>query len=216
MGLVYRDSERLLLVLGEHNERCRAGREGAAAVRPPPAAAHAEGPPGRSAGARRSARAAHRPAAPARSPDRASASDSGPLRPSVRRASRRAGRRDEDGADRGLRSCHLLFAFRRGEGRSRAAGDHRARVRFAVLRHGGRRSAAEEIAGDPRQGGARGARALHGRLRPRAGRRGRASADLQGDARHSRRRREGEASIRTPGSRAPISPPTKKPAATRC
>ena len=73
-----------------------------------------------------------------------------------------------------------------------AAGRHRARVRFAVLRHGRRGSVAEEIAGDPRQGRARGARALHGRLRPRAGRCRRAFADLQGDVRSGRRRREDE------------------------
>ena len=36
-----------------------------------------------------------------------------------------------------------------------AAGRHRARVQFIVLRHGRRREAAGEIAGDPRQGGAR-------------------------------------------------------------
>ena len=57
--------------------------------------------------------------------------------------------------------------------------DHRAGVRFAVLRHGRRGGAAEEIAGDPRQGRARGTRALHGRLRSRAGRRRRSRANFQ-------------------------------------
>ena len=46
-----------------------------------------------------------------------------------------------------------------------------------------------EIAGDTRRRCARGARALHGRLRPRAGRRGRPCADDAGDGRHSCRRR---------------------------
>ena len=88
-------------------------------TRPPPPAAHPKGRQVDPAGARRSAGAADRPAAPARSADRASASDPGPLRPSVRRASHRARRRDEDGADRGLRGRDVLFAFRRGEGRRR-------------------------------------------------------------------------------------------------
>ena len=127
-------------------ESANVAAAGHGAERPPPAAAHAEGPSGRSAGARRGARAAHRPAAPARSADRASASDPGPVRPSLRRASRRARRRDEAGADRGLRGRDLLRAFRRGEGRrDAAAAGHRARLRFAVLRHGRRGEAARRI-----------------------------------------------------------------------
>ena len=105
------------------------------------------------------------------SPDRASASDPRPLRASVRAASGRARCRDETGTNGSLLGRHLLCAFRRGEGRSATAGDHRARVRFAVLRHGRRR----EIAGEAppahsRQRRTRGARALHGRLRPGADR----------------------------------------------
>ena len=57
------------------------------------------------------------------------------------RASGGARRRDEAGADRGLRGRDLLRAFRRGEGRrDTAAAGHRARLQFAVLRDGGRRA----------------------------------------------------------------------------
>ena len=57
------------------------------------------------------------------------------------RASRRARRRDEAGADRGLRGRDLLRAFRCGEGRrDAAAAGHRARLRLPVLRDGGRRT----------------------------------------------------------------------------
>ncbi len=115
--------------------------------RPAPAAANPEGPPGRSAGGRGHRGAADRPLAPPRPSDRASASDPGPIRPSLERASRGAGGRDEAGADRGLRGRDLLRPFRRGEGRrdAAAAGDG-ARLRFAVLRHGGRRASAWRIA----------------------------------------------------------------------
>ena len=152
-------------------------------------AAHAQGPPGRPAGARRNARAARRPAAPPRSPDRASASDPGRVRPPLRRASRRAGAGDEAGADRSVRGRDLLRPFRRGEGRRDAAASrHRARVRFAVLRHGGRRASAAEPAEQARPRRARRARALHGRLRPRAGRRRRPRPDVQRDAGQGRSR----------------------------
>ena len=83
-----------------------------------------------------------------------------------------------------------------------AAGGHRARLRFAVLRHGRRGEAAEGIAGDARQGRARRARALHGRLRPRAGRRRRPSADLQGDDRQRSPPTSRRTSMRMPGSPA--------------
>ena len=99
----------------------------------------AEGPPGRSGGARRGARAARRQAAPARPADRASASHPGPLRPSLRRASRGARAGDEAGADRSVRGRDLLRAFRRREGRrDPSPAGHGARVRLALLRDGGR------------------------------------------------------------------------------
>ena len=106
-------------------------RPGADAAPQPPAPT----PKGRQVdprGARRSRGAAHRPAAPARSADRASASDPGQVRPSLRRASRGARRRDEAGADRGLRGRDLLRAFRRREGRRRR---RRRRSRCASAIH---------------------------------------------------------------------------------
>ena len=162
--------------------------------RPPPSAAHAEGPPSRSASARRRARAIDRSATPPRSADRASASDPGSLRLSLRRAPRRARRRDEDGAHRSIRGRDFLRAFRCGEGRRHAAGaDHRARLQFTLLRHGRRGEALEGTARKARPASARRARALHGRLRSRAGRRGRSRADLRCNAGQCFRRREGQA-----------------------
>ena len=152
----------------------------------------AEGPPDRSGGARRGARAARRPAAPARPADRAPASDPGPLRPSLGRASRGARRRDEAGADRGLRGRDLLRAFRCREGRrGPAAAGHGARVRFTLLRDGRRGAFAREPPGKARARRARRARAVHGRVRPRAGLRGRPRAgDAGGRGEHGRGRAE--------------------------
>ena len=156
----------------------RARRVRAEETRPAP---HAEGPPGRSGGARRGARAARRPAAPARSVDRASASHPGPVRLSVRRASRGARRRDEARADRGLRGRDLLRAFRCREGRrGPSPARHGARVRLAFLRDGRRGETARRSAGEAWPRRARRARAVHGRVRQGAGVRGRARA---GDAR---------------------------------
>ena len=155
------------------------------------AAPHAERPPGRSAGARRGARAARRPAAPARSADRASASHPGQLRPSLRRASRGARRRDEAGADRGLRGRDLLRAFRCGEGRrDAAAAGHRARCDSLSCAMAGADNLLADLPGKLGAGRARGARAVHGRVRSRAGLRGRPCA---GDARRTadKRRRRG-------------------------
>ena len=154
----------------------------------------AEGPPDRSGGARRGARAARRQAAPARPADRAPASHPGPLRPSLGRASRRARARDEARADRSLRGRDLLRAFRRREGRrDPSPAGHGARVRLALLRDGGRRETARRLAGEARPRRARGARAVHGRVRPRAGLRGRPCA---GDAGGRRERRRGGAQER--------------------
>ena len=106
-----------------------------------PPAADPQGPPGRPAGARRGARAARRAPAPARPPDRAPASDPGPLRPPLGRPPCRAGAGDEARAHRGVRGRDLLRPFRRGEGRRDAAARrHRAGVRLALLRDGGRRA----------------------------------------------------------------------------
>ena len=126
-----------------------------------------------------------------------------------RRASRRARRRDEARADRGLRGRDLLRAFRRGEGRrAAAAAGHRARVRLAVLRDGGRRASARRICRHARPGRARRARALHGRLRPRAGLRGRPRAGVQGRRQSKvaqpRRGHDARACLE---HRRPISPP---------
>ena len=70
---------------------------------------------------------ARRRAAAPRPSDRAPARNSGPLRTSVRGASGRARRRDEDGADRGLRGGDVLRPFRRGR---RGPGRRRRRSRF--------------------------------------------------------------------------------------
>ena len=101
----------------------------------------------------------------------------------LRRASGGARGRDEAGAHRGLRGRDLLRAFRRGEGRrDAAAAGHRARVRLAVLRDGRRRTVCwrdlPKTLGARR---ARRARALHGRLRSRAGLRRRPRAGDAGD-----------------------------------
>ena len=110
-------------------------------------------------------------AAPARPADRASASHPGPLRPPLRRASRGARARDEARADRSLRGRDLLRAFRCREGRrDPSPAGHGAGVRLALLRDGGRREAARRPAGKARPRRARRARAVHGRVRSRAGR----------------------------------------------
>ena len=76
--------------------------------------------------------------------------------------------------DRGLRGRDLLRAFRRGEGRrDAAAAGHGAGVRLAVLRDARRRASAARSSGKLGRERARRARALHGRLRSRAGLRGR-------------------------------------------
>ncbi len=128
--------------------------------------------------------------APARSADRAPAPDPGPLRPSLRGASHGAGERDEACAHRGLRGRDLLRAFRRGEGRrDAAAGRHRARVRFIVVRACRRRTPSRRFAEKARRQSARRACAVHGRLRPRAGLRRRPCASHAGRCRKGRRGR---------------------------
>ena len=124
-------------------------------------------------------RAARRPAAAARSPDRVPASDPGRVRLPLGRAPRRAGAGDEARAHRSVRGRDLLCSFRRGEGRRDAAARrHRARVRLALLRHGGRRASPAKPAEQTRPRRPRRARPLHGRLRPRAGlRRGACPSD---------------------------------------
>ena len=138
-----------ILRLGDNNEHPQSAalrRQRRRAARRPQAAPHPQGPPDRSAALEARSRAARRPLAPARSADRASASDPGQLRPPLRRASRRARGRDEAAHDRGLRGRDLLRAFRRGEGRrDAAAAGHRAGLRLAVLRDGGRGQPAHAI-----------------------------------------------------------------------
>ena len=172
-----------------------------------------QGSPGRPHGPAGGPRPARRAAAPARPADRISPSDSRPLRLYFGQPSGRAGGRDEDGAGRGLRGRDLLCAFRRGEGRPAAAARHRAGVRFTVLRNGRRRPPGG-VAG--RENGPQGqglARALHGRLRLRAGGRDPALAGQGGDpgsdrcgGRHPRLRRHHS-------GRARISPPIRPMAA---
>ena len=154
-------------------------------------APHAQGPPDRSARRSGSSGAADRPPAPPRSADRASASHPGQVRPHLRGASRGARGRDEAFADRGLRGRDLLRAFRRGEGgRDAAAAGHGAGVRLAVVRDGGRGSPAQRSAEAARLGRARGSRAVHGRVRSRAGLRGRPCAGDEGDRRRGEEARD--------------------------
>ena len=184
--------------------------------RPASSGENAQRPPGRPPGARRGLRPLGRPAAPARSADRASPPHPGPLRPSVGAAPRGARPRDEARADRGLRGRDLLFAFRRREGWPATARRDGAGVRQPVLRDGRRRDAARPAPGDPRQGRARRARALHGRLRSRAGLP--PSATCRRSTRRPRRSRppRRRSRMRMPTSPAPISPPTAGTAAMRC
>ena len=137
--------------LGGHehsSSKRKAQRRSVPAQRPPrlrPAedARHAEGPAGRSAGARRGARAARRPAAPARPADRAPAPDPGPLRLPARAPSRGARRRDAAGAGRGLRGRLLLRPLRHRHGRRAGpAAAHGPGLRQPDLRHDGRRAPA--------------------------------------------------------------------------
>ena len=96
---------------------------------------HAEGPAGRSGGARRGAGAARRARAPARPADRASASAAGPFRLPACAASGGAGRGDAAGAGRGLRGRLVLRPFRHRDGRrGAAAAGHRAGLRQPDLR----------------------------------------------------------------------------------
>ena len=140
--------------------------------------APSQGPAGRRPGARRGARAARRPAAPARPADRAPAPDPGPLRPSLGRASRRAGRGDAPRPDRGLRGRDLLRPLRRGQGgRDAAAAADRPGLRQPDLRADrARRRCWRRCATGSIPTAVRVVRgALHGPLRHRAGRRGRAA-----------------------------------------
>ena len=73
-----------------------------------------------------------------------------------------------------------------------------------------------DTAGQARAERARGARAVHGRLRARAGLRGRACADVQRDAGQRRQGRDRCRSTRTPGSVTSISSTTSPRAAIAC
>ena len=87
---------------------------------------------------------------------------------------------DEACAGRGLRGRDVLRPFRRGEGRrDAAAARHRAGLRLALVRDGGRRAAAARAAGHAGPRRPRRARALHGRLRPCAGLRRRSCAGVR-------------------------------------
>ena len=111
--------------------------------------------------------------------------------PSLGRASCGAGAGDEARAHRGLRGRDLLRPFRCGEGRrDAAAAGHGARLRFAYpARWPAPRQLLAELPKKLGPGRARRARALHGRLRSRAGLRRRPCAGDAGRYGESRRGR---------------------------
>ena len=166
-------------------------------------------------GARRRGGSPWQRPAPARSADRASPQDSGPFRLSLGAASGGARGRDEAGDDRGLRSRDLLSPLRCRQGRrGRAAGHHRASLRFDRLRDRRFARAAGETAGPARPGRPGPARAVCRPLRDGARRRRRTESGParddgeSGGARHrqggrapaTRRRRVASASrYRHPG-----------------
>ena len=153
-------------------------------------APHAEGPPGRSGGARRGAGAARRPAAPARPADRVSAPDPGPLRPPLRRASRGAGRRDALAQAEVYEVATFYAHFDVVKEGETPPPPVTVRVCDSLsCAMSGAEKLLAELQAKLGPGRARGARALHGRLRQGAGRRGRPRAGDAAPTSGRRRRR---------------------------
>ena len=187
------------------------GRRAAARAR------SSEGPAGRSGGAGRGAGLARRPRASARPADRASAPAAGPFRLPARAPHGGARRGDAARLGRGLRGRLVLRPFRHRHGRrAPAAAADRAGMRQPQLRARRRAGTARRSAEPARRPGAGRARAVHGRLPPRAGRgdRPRAARARDTSPRSPLRSRPARRTRRSPP--ISVSTPIAPMAATAC